>query len=428
MTEVIGILGVFLSIVVIMYLTRKQIPMGISMVIASLMVGISTGMSFGKIAGVTFQSLTSFETINLVLVVFFIGILGELLKWTGSLDQMLSSLNILIKDNRLLASLLPSLIGMLPVPGGAILSAPMVEEVGNKLQLSPSRMCGVNMFFRHIWYLIFPLFPAVILALEMSGVPLGTFLLLNLPATIITLGISFFWLFRGVSVYKDESDVVNKNSAKNKNSESIDFKNAVSFVQSIFPLLAAVFLAIVLDVYIPAAIFVGVVIAFLNYITISSQALSEEIKTRFSYLKYSVKWNMMFAVVGIMLYQGFIESSGMVDVMSTYLIEMGIPLGVLIFIVPFLAGFFTGHNLAAFGISYPIFGSMLPDGGAFYGLFGMLYVTSLAGYLISPIHLCLVLTREHFEANFKKIIYELSVPIVIMLVVTVINTIIWSLN
>ncbi len=415
MSEAVAIIGVFLSIVIIMYLTRKQFPMGLNMLLASLLVGISSGMSGFKIGSITVDSLTSPQSINLVLVVFFIGVMGELLKETGSLDKMLNSLNILIKDNRILIATLPSLIGMLPVPGGAILSAPMVEEVGGKLNLSPSRMSGINMVFRHIWYLIFPLFPAIILALEMSGVPLRTFLLLNIPTTVITIVVSFFWLFRGVTNYKDSSG------------SPVDFKTLVNFTQSIIPLLVAVILAIVFEVYIPLALATGVVLAFFNYLTDSSQPVMGEIKKRVYYLKGGIKWNMIFAVVGILLYQDFIENSGVVDTISAGLVEIGIPLAVLLFLVPLLAGFFTGHNLAAFGIAYPIFGPMLPEGNAFFGFFALLYVTSMVGYLISPVHLCLVLTREHFQAEFKKIYHELLVPVITMLVAGVLVTVIWSI-
>jgi len=415
MSEAVAITGVFLSVVVIMYMTRKQFPMGLNMLLASFLVGISSDMSGVKIGSIIVDSLTSPQTINLVLVVFLIGVMAEILKETGSLHKMLNSLNILIKDNRIIVATLPSLIGMLPLHGGAILSAPMVEEAGTKLNLSSSRMSSINMIFRHIWYLIFPLFPAVILALEISGVPLRTFLLLNIPTTIITIVVSFFWLFRGVNNYKDHSGY------------SLDVKNLVHFIQSITPLLVAVILAVVFDVYIPLALAVGVMLAFFNYLTDSSQPIAGELKKRVSYVKGGLKWNMMFAVVGILLYKNFVENSGVIEIISTNLVEIGIPLAVLLFLVPLLTGFFTGHSLAAIGIAYPIFGPMMPGGNAFLGFFALLYVTSMVGYIISPVHLCLFLTREHFQVEFKKIYQELLVPVMTMLVVVVLVTVIWSM-
>lgn len=408
------VLGVIISIIIVMLLVRKGLPMGWSLIIASFCVAILAGMNFYKIGDVVAYSLTSKETINLVLTVFFIGMMGELLKRTGSMEEMVENLNALIRDNRILLSLIPSLIGLLPVPGGAVLSAPMVEEAGDKLELSPSRLSSVNMFFRHIWFLVFPLFPAVILYLELSGVSFGRFFMLHFPVMLVTLLISFFWLFRGARVVSEK--------------KPFETRVFLKFLQSILPIIVAVILAIGFGFYIPLALFIGVLIAFVNYVSRNKGNLWSQVSERLSYLKSGVKGNMILAIVGIMLYKDVIEASGVIDIIASFLVDMGIPLAVMVFIVPFVAGFCTGHNLASIGIAYPIFGPMFPEGGEFYALFLLLYVSSLTGYFISPIHLCLVLTREYFRESFQRIYYELTVPVVSMLLVTFITSFLWTLT
>ena len=56
------------------------------------------------------------------------------------------------------------LIGLLPMIGGAMFSAPMVEEASQGLNVSRERKTFVNYWFRHSLETIFPLYPSLVLA------------------------------------------------------------------------------------------------------------------------------------------------------------------------------------------------------------------------------------------------------------------------
>ena len=49
-----------------------------------------------------------------------------------------------LKDERLVIVAVPALIGMLPVPGGAVMSAPMTVEAGKKAGLSPEQQAAAE--------------------------------------------------------------------------------------------------------------------------------------------------------------------------------------------------------------------------------------------------------------------------------------------
>ena len=76
-----------------------------------------------------------------------------------------------------------------------------------------------------------------------------------------------------------------------------------------------------------------------------------------------------------------------------------------------MVGFLTGVNQAYVAISFPLLQSLLINTPHWIYLNGILvaYVSGFAGVLISPTHLCLVLSREYFGANMNGV-YKYLVP------------------
>jgi uncharacterized protein len=108
-------------------------------------------------------------------------------------------------------------------------------------------------------------------------------------------------------------------------------------------------------------------------------------------------------IVGAMVFRRVLESSSAVEAISASLTELGIPLAVLVFVVPFVPGFLTGLAVAAFAIGFPIvFPLVGPDVvGSGYGL--LAYTGGFLGLMLTPIHLCLSLTRTYFRAEWGGI-------------------------
>ena len=104
------------------------------------------------------------DTLKLVGSILLIYLLGNLLSEGGNLRNINSSLEAFIKDRRVTLILPSALIGLLPVVAGAMISAPIVEDSGNKMGLSGEDKTFLNYWFRHIWEYTWPLYPGLILA------------------------------------------------------------------------------------------------------------------------------------------------------------------------------------------------------------------------------------------------------------------------
>lgn len=396
MLPIITIIG---SLVVILALLRFKVNIGMAMFLGALINVLGGGLGLEQAWETLYKSVIDPVTIELALTIMFITGLGNIMGKTGILRQLIDSLQRLFRDTRLILIALPSLIGMLMVPGGAILSAPLVQEVGQRHKMEPAKMVAANMMFRHMWYLIFPLFPTMIMASQLSEVSPISIVIFNLPLMLIAFIATFIMLFR------------NQKDMHNGKYQGWDPQALYSLLRSVLPMLIAIVLALGLGIYFPLAIFVGVLVVF--FYQWQEERLSPVVFAR--KFMQSVNWGLVLAIFAIMYFKDVLAAAGGVELIASYLIEQGISLLPLLIVVPFLGGFVTGSNVANIGIAFPLFLPLLPvEGREIYVAF--MFTMSVQGYLVSPIHLCLILTREHFRCSLGATYRYFLIPPVLVMV------------
>ena len=97
-------------------------------------------LCFGMQPRVTLKSMlasiTDLKTLSITLIVSLILVLSNSMELAGQMQRMLKNFQGLISSTRLNLIIFPALIGLLPMPGGAVFSAPMVKELGIGSKLS----------------------------------------------------------------------------------------------------------------------------------------------------------------------------------------------------------------------------------------------------------------------------------------------------
>jgi uncharacterized protein len=383
------------SIVIILLGLARKLNVGLIMLLGGVVLGILSGLHFGDLLAVARDSLLNRVTVVLVASILLLGILGHILKATGSLEIMIKSLGKIATDLRLITAAMPMLIGMLTVPGGAILSAPMCGAAGAQLSLPAHRQAAANIWFRHVLYFMLPLFPGLILASELSGVSTGRFVLHNLHLTVIGICGAYFYLFRGLQ------------GPQAKGTVSLNWGQIQLFMRSLLPLLFVLALVVFFDLFFPLALALGIIAALVNFLPAQNRpnAIYSRLKTM---LWPGINVKMALVIAGIMFYKEMLEDTGVIHDFTGLLISLGIPVIFLITAVPFLVGILTGDNSASVAILFPLFMPLLPHGGITYTAYlAFVYASSTAGHIISPAHPCFSLTREYFQTDFKGIAKEL---------------------
>jgi len=194
-----------LIFVLIIVLIRQKLSLGAALTIGAIILGLWFHLSPFKVCISVIDSLTSIETIILFLVITLILVLSHSLETSGQMRRLLDSFGGISQNTRLNLVLFPAIIGLLPMPGGAVFSAPMVYEISRKENLSARRKTLINYWFRHIWEFFWPLYPGVILTCALSGIDMGTFILIQFPLTPFMACVGYFTLLRSVPVQKESA-------------------------------------------------------------------------------------------------------------------------------------------------------------------------------------------------------------------------------
>ncbi len=386
MLTLLKLAGILAFIVVLL---RFRWNLGLVLLLASAVTGWFFGQPAGSLALDAVQAAVDPLTLRLVAIVLLITFLGEILRSTLQLEGLIRSLCDLFADARWLLALMPMLIGMLPMVGGAMFSAPMVDEASRHLDVNRENRTFLNYWFRHAMEPIFPLYPSLIVAAGLMNVPVQRLTLAQWPLFLAALAGGVLFGLAGTRQVEPAA------AARAGRRETV-----VLLLKSVWPILLVLGLSVVLEVDLILSLAV----------TIALLVLVERLGPRRLWeTARRTPLGIAPIIVGAMVFRGVLESSGAVEAVSVSLAELGIPLAVLVFAVPFVPGFLTGLAVAAFAIGFPIVLPLVgPDVvGNGYGL--LAYTGGLVGLMLTPVHLCLSLTRVYFKAEWGGI-YRRMLP------------------
>ena len=121
---------------------------------------------------------------------------------------------------------------------------------------------------------------------------------------------------------------------------------------------------------------------------------------------------VLFTLTGIMIFKFMLEASALLPLASEELVASGIPVAVAVAGLPFLAGMVTGTAVGFSGVSFPLVVGLL--GAEASGLtplatLVLAYGFGYMGMMLSPVHLCLLVTRDYFNASIPAI-FRLIAP------------------
>lgn len=394
MTEIIKLLVV---IAVIIFFIRKKWNLGYIILLASLLLGLLFGLN-PKEMGINFlQAIMDPVTIKLVGIIVLVLLLSGILKRIESLKDIVDSLQKLVKDYRLILAFIPSFLGLLPMPAGAMFSAPMVDEVGGRMGLGAEEKTFVNYWFRHIWEFVWPLYPSIILLSALLGVEVREIIIVQIPITLIALILGLIW----------EQRYLKRDGVSDKRREF--GLNLKKLFLSTWPILLVIFLVIIIKIdLLISLILVILSLVLLNGSKIKTEGIMEIIKK-------DIPLNTLVLITGIMIFKRMLQATGAIMVIPGFFTELGIHPLVILFSIPFLIGMLTGVTSAIVGIGFPVLLPFIVVQGEVnlnYAMFA--FVGGYMGHILSPMHLCLAVTNDYFKADVGKIYKMLILPLIVI--------------
>ncbi len=413
-TVVFEAAGVLVSIFLIIYLIRRSWKMYSVLLLAILILALTNSFNLSENLLLLFNSITSYTAFYLVSMVISITLLGHLHREIGAMEQMVENLRFLIRDPRALVIFLPATISLFSsVPGGAIISAPMVEKTGTALKMPAIEQAVSNMVYRHLVVLVTPFNTSLIMASALSGISIISYLSYTIPVIVIVFAITTLLVFLRYQKQEEEKDIT---------SEDKSIKYAIKMILiTASPYVLAITLGLAVGIFFPLAVIAGIITCF--FINLPGEKASRILYERLFILFKGFNWALALSTLTIVIYKDFMLEADSFQQSVHYLFDLGLPLTVLRIGLPFITGFITGNNAASLGIALPILIPFLGPDMLSIRYFGIAYLSSYAGYFGSPVHLCTYVTNEYFKTPLYTLIKRVNIYGALLLFVGLITAV-----
>ena len=176
-------LKIFFILVGIILLIRVKVALSLTLLISAGVLGFLFGLTPAGVGRSILKALLDPENLKLVASLQLILLFSAIMKEDGAMTRAISALRQIFRDARVTVAIIPAIIGLVPIMGGAMLSAPLVSEAADELKLSPERRTFLNFWFRHVWEYTLPTFPTLFLTASIVGLSIPEISLVNLPFT-----------------------------------------------------------------------------------------------------------------------------------------------------------------------------------------------------------------------------------------------------
>ncbi|HPR17313.1 MAG TPA: DUF401 family protein [Candidatus Cloacimonadota bacterium] len=373
-------LSFIIALALIMMIARKSL--WIALLVGAVALGIFN-LSWKELITVMADTISQPDILLLALAVGLIPLIGGSLQITGLLADLVDNLQV---KRKVFLALSPALMGLLPIPGGALLSAPMLNKAGD--DISREHYAAINVWFRHILILIYPL-GGLLPCSKMAGLNLYTVILYLLPAFALLFILGYFFFL---------SDIKGDMPKPNK-------LNLKKLLVPLFIILTAPIIHLILSgngMMNEIALLIGIVISLLLTI-IFGKLKPSGMKKVFLQMK---PWKYFLIIIGIFLFLHVFQASPVSEEIS----KIAFSKSFLIIVVGVLLSLATGRVQIPISILIPIFLAAFGANALTPLAFAIMYVAVYLGYMISPVHPCVVVSLEYFGATYKEFVGKLLLP------------------
>jgi hypothetical protein len=237
----------------------------------------------------------------------------------------------------------------------------------------------------------------IICSINFSDIPMGTLILANFVGFIAFVLIGFLYLRRFVGPHPKSEDKTPRN-----------YHGLIFILPPIVPLLFYPLTYLGLSETRCFLLGVSVSIILLYLLTKSNWDTYRRM------VKKSLTLKLAFAVFGIIIFQEMFKASQVHTLIQGVMSSIAFPALIIIIVIPFLLGLLTGSDFGALvPLSYSLVAPFFPfTGVSLLGLTSLLFISSFLGYLISPIHLCNVLSSDYLKTDTTRM-YKFFIPAIL---------------
>ena len=411
--EVQAIPVLFKTLVVfglVLFLSRFRVKLSLGLLLGALVLGFWMGMTPLEWLEAALLSVTHLQALSLFFVVGLLMVMSRIMEGAGQMHRLVATLTCLTRDPRTVASVMAAMVGLLPMPGGALFSAPLVEASLSSPRVSAEQKALVNYWFRHIWEYWWPLYPGAVLAVALLKVQTWPYIVFMSPLTVVTALVGVIFILRPIGKLSSSGE------------ESRSWSTLKDFLWEMMPIVVVILVIGLIGAFeallgslgirmkIPGAVSIlpGIIAAIVWVCWVNKVP---PIRIRSAFLDRGVM-PMLLLVLAIIVFQGTLTESKAVFKMRDELTAYQVPLLAVFTIIPLLSGLLTGIAVGFVGLSFPLVVPMFPAGTLFeyMSCAALAYTFGYMGMMLSPVHLCFLVTKDFYKANLLKCYHQVLWP------------------
>ncbi len=370
-----------IALAIIIVLLRFKIQIGVCMLASGLFIWALRSASPLSLLQAFYETFTLSRTYDIIFALYFVMCLEIELRLSGALQDMVKALRRMCSDVKILLAAMPAFLGLLPSVGGARFSAPIVEELSTQINLSPEKKSAINFWFRHLFEFSSPIIPGMIMACSIAGVTFGEFISHLCWVTILAFTVGWLILIRPIKIP----------AAKKISESASEIRHERNgLILALMPV-ASVFMVVVFG-GLNASISTGLVVAAWVFV-LAAVGRRVGVKEIF-FGAFDLKMTLNICCI---LY--FIQILSVTEVLGEIVAAFQaspLPIPVIIACVSLIIGILTGMSQGHVAIVMPIVAAM---GTGDLNLAGVAMAFGVAGQMLTPTHVCLIVTIDYFKAD-----------------------------
>ncbi len=383
------------AIALIIILPRFKVNIALSILIGAIFLLFTLGADLNAVL----RDLEEWEHFwRIIFIVFLSLFLVSLMEKAGYLNMMVKSVKRLFSSLGGAMVTISAFIGLLPMPGGAYVSARLVDPLSREMSLTPIEATTLNYWFRHLWEYWWPLYTGVIVAAAVFKVSIPDFVIHMSFLTLLAIMAGYIFIYHPIMKKKN---IKKKRVKRNKN----DF---LTLIYSIWPIIVIMIftLAFRIDLFF-SLLFVDLFLAILLLYRRDVKNVKKSIKFALNPIFLGVTFAALFMKIAV------IETNSMIYT-YTFFNQYGIPPFIVMILLPYLAGLMTGVTVAYVAATFPLLLAYPMS----YPAIALAYASGYGGHLTSPVHLCLVMSAKHFKADVFTVIKKVIPPVLFVMLST----------
>ena len=388
-----------IAMAIIILMLRRHIPIGPCMLTGGLFIWLMKTPELHYLTQAFTETLSLPRTYDIIFALYFVMCLEIELRTSGALAGMVHALQKIFSSNRVTLAVMPAFLGLLPSLGGARFSAPIVEEASKGLGLTNDHQAAINFWFRHIFEFSSPIIPGMIMACNIAGVAYSEFIMHLCWLTVLMFSVGWFVLIRPIK---------NDSIKENAGSQAADEQGWQDLWLSLSPVVLTFVLVVFFNMN--ASVGMGVVTAGLFLVL---HFTKREVSLK-DVVVGAIDMKMFFNVLCILYFIQILTVTQVLQEIVAAFQSSPLPVPVIIACVSFIIGVLTGMSQGHVAIIMPIIAAMQTGS---LNLAGVAMAFGVAGQMLTPTHMCLVVTVDYFKANFFQTLKPVLIGEVMLLTI-----------